>query len=242
MMDYYKKNTYKTSGELRSKSERKIEALRKKDPSIAPVIIDGNKIARSWWAIAWNRNLESYADYENRIARGRRYVKNGTVIDLKIEKGLVRALVMGSRRKPYEVLIRIDPLDKAHWEAILGHSSKRIDSLESLVRGEFPRELEELFTLRGKGLFPSPSEIRFDCDCPDWADMCKHVAAALYGIGARFDEDPTLFFMLRDIEFEDLIRKSLEQTVDNLLENADRKSGRTLSDDKVWNLFDIEKG
>lgn len=241
-MGYYRKNTYKTSGELRAKADRKLKALRKKDPSIAPVLIEGNKIARSWWAKAWNRNLEGYADYENRIARGRRYVKNGAVVDLKIEKGLVRALVMGSRGKPYAVLIRIDPLDKANWAAILGHSSKRIDSLESLVRGEFPRELEELFTLRGKGLFPGPAEIHFNCDCPDWADMCKHVAAVLYGIGARFDEDPTLFFLLRDIEFGDLIRKSLEQTLDNLLENADRKSKRTIVEDEIWELFDVEEG
>lgn len=241
-MGYYKKNTYRTSGELRAKSERKIETLRKRDPSIAPVLIEGNKIARNWWAKAWNHNLESYADYENRIARGKRYVKNGAVIDLKIEKGLVRALVMGSRGKPYEVLVRIVPLDKANWDVIVNHSSKRIDSLEALVRGEFPRELEELFTLRGKGLFPRPDEIQFDCDCPDWAYMCKHVAAVLYGIGARFDEDPTLFFLLRDIEFEDLIRKSLNQTLDGLLENAEKKSRRTLEGDEVWSLFDIEEG
>lgn len=241
-MRYYKKKTYKTSGELKAKAERQLLALRKKDPTIKPVCIEGNKIARSWWANAWNRNLESYADYENRIARGKRYVKNGAVIDLKIEKGLVKALVQGSRGAPYRVKISIAPMAKVDWDRIVVNSSKRFENVEALVRGEFPQDMEELFTMRGKGLFPTPSGIHFECNCPDWADMCKHVAAVLYGIGARFDEDPTLLFLLRDIEFEGLIQKSLEQTLDNLLENADRKSERTLDDDGVWDLFGIEEG
>ena len=81
--------------------------LRKKNPDIKPVIIDG-KLAKSWWAQAWNRNLEGYADYSNRIGRGRSYVKSGAVLDLSIKPGEVCALVQGSRAKPYDVTVRID--------------------------------------------------------------------------------------------------------------------------------------
>jgi len=212
--------------------------LRKKNPDIKPVVIDG-KLARTWWAQAWNRNLESYADYSNRIGRGRSYVKSGAVLDLTIAPGEVSALVQGSRVKPYDVTVRIDPLSKRKWETITQSCSRKITNLEDLASGKFPTELMELFTNRGDGLFPSPKEIKFSCSCPDWATMCKHVAAVLYGIGARFDEDPTLFFLLRDIEFTELLRKSVEEKMNSMLKNAGTVTARTLTDVDIPGLFGV---
>jgi len=212
--------------------------LRKKNPNIKPVVIDG-KLARTWWAQAWNRNLESYADYSNRIDRGRAYVKSGAVLDLTIAPGEVRALVQGSRVKPYDVAVKIDPLQKQKWYAITQRCSRKITNLEDLSSGKFPTELMELFTNKGDGLFPSPKEIKFSCSCPDWATMCKHVAAVLYGIGARFDEDPTLFFLLRDIEFTELLRKSVEEKMNSMLKNAGKVTTRTLTDANTLELFGV---
>ena len=212
--------------------------LRKKNPDIKPVVIDG-KLAKTWWAQAWNRNLESYADYSSRIGRGRTYVKSGAVLDLTIAPGEVRALVQGSRVKPYDVAVIIDPLLKQKWEAITQRCSRKITNLEELASGKFPTELMELFTDKGDGLFPSPKEIRFSCSCPDWASMCKHVAAVLYGIGARFDEDPTLFFLLRDIEFAELLRKSVEEKMNSMLKNAGTVTTRTMTDVNTLELFGV---
>jgi len=215
-----------------------IAKLRKKNPDIKPVVIDG-KLARTWWAQAWNRNLESYADYSNRIGRGRSYVKSGAVLDLTIAPGEVRALVQGSRAKPYDVAVIIDPLEKQRWETITQRCSRKITNLEDLASGKFPTELVELFTDKGDGLFPSPKEIKFSCSCPDWATMCKHVAAVLYGIGARFDEDPTLFFLLRDIEFTELLRKSVDEKMNRMLKNAGTVTTRTLTDVDIPGLFGV---
>jgi len=212
--------------------------LRKKNPDIKPVVIDG-KLAKTWWAQAWNRNLESYADYSSRIGRGRTYVKSGAVLDLTIAPGEVRALVQGSRVKPYDVAVIIEPLQKQRWEAITQRCSRKITNLEELASGKFPTELTELFTDKGDGLFPSPKEIRFSCSCPDWASMCKHVAAVLYGIGARFDEDPTLFFLLRDIEFAELLRKSVEEKMNSMLKNAGTVTTRTMTDVNTLELFGV---
>src|SRR5260370_37407973 len=55
------------------------------------------------------------------------------------------------------------------------------------------------------GLFPSPREIKLSCSCPDWAEMCKHVAAVLYGIGTRLDQQPELLFRLHGVDEKELI-------------------------------------
>ena len=237
-MAYYKSTPV---SEIRRKAEKKIEQLRKKDPSIAPIVIAGNKIAKTWWAKAWNSNLERYADYSNRIGRGKSYVRNSAVIDLKIERGKVRSKIQGSRNKPYEVTIYIDKLSQEKWNTLLKRYSHKIESFEALISGEFPKELEGTFTEKGEGLFPEPDEIHFECTCPDWAYMCKHVAATLYGIGARFDEDPTLFFLLRDIDFHELIRKSVDVRMNDLLAKSDLVSSRELKSKNIYTLFEIDE-
>ena len=215
-----------------------IAKLRKKNPNIKPVEITG-KLAKTWWAQAWNRNLESYSDYSNRIGRGRSYVKSGAVLDLSISPGKVCALVQGSRVKPYDITVKIDPLPEKKWIAITQRCSHKIADLEELATGMFPQEFMELFTNKGDGLFPSPKEIHFSCSCPDWASMCKHIAAVLYGIGARFDEDPTLFFQLRNIEFSELLKKSVEEKMDSMLKNAGKTTSRTMQDVDTYELFGV---
>lgn len=230
---------YTPARERKAKAAKAAVKLKKKNPELAPVVIAGRNIATTWWGKAWNRNLELYADYENRIARGRSYVRAGAVLDLRIDTGAVRALVQGSRAKPYEIEIRIEALSKANWEKVLDVCGHEIDGLSDLVEGKFPQRLETLFTAKGSGLFPSPREIAFRCSCPDWASMCKHVAAALYGVGARFDQDPMLFFKLRDIDFEALLKKTIDRKIDNLLENAGRKTPRVMDGADIAGLFGL---
>ena len=213
--------------------------LRKKNPNIKPVILEGKKLARTWWGIAWNKNLESYADYDSRIGRGRSYVRSGAVLDLSIEPGGAHALVSGTASKPYEITIKIEPLPKKKWDALMKKCSHKIASLEDLASGKFPEELMELFTDKGGGLFPSPREISFSCSCPDWASMCKHVAAALYGIGARFDDDPMLFFTLRDIDFTELLKKTVEEKMKSMLKNAGKATDRVMKDVDTYELFGV---
>lgn len=233
--DYYPQ--YVSAAKKKQKAQKQLEKLKKKNPDLAPVIIKGRAIATTWWGKAWNKNLERYADYTNRIGRGRSYVRQGAVLDLKLETGLARALVQGSRSKPYKIEIRIAPLAPEKWDGILKLCRHKIDGLAELVEGKFPEELAEIFTLEGKGLFPQAEDIDFSCSCPDWAVMCKHVTAALYSISARFDEDPTLFFKLRNIEFTGLLKKTIEQKMQSLLENAGKKSRRLLDDEDAAALF-----
>ncbi len=238
-MGFYGFPKYESVAEKKAKASNSLEKLKKKDPEIEPVIIEGRTLARSWWGKAWNLNLESYADYGNRIARGKSYVRSNTVLDLKIFKGRVVAKVQGSRAKPYEVEIRIDTLNNKRWEQVTALCNHRIDSLEQLVEGKFPKELEVLFTEKKYGMFPSPKEIHFDCSCPDWASMCKHVAAVLYGIGARVDKNPMLFFELRDLDGQELVRKSMESKLESMMKNAGNKSRRAIADEDISDIFGL---
>lgn len=238
-MSYYGFPEYVSVQEKKDKANRAIVALKKKNPDIEPIIIEGNVLAKSWWGKSWNKNLENYADYSNRIGRGRSYVRHNSVLDLKIIQGNVLALVQGSGRKPYSVTVKIDALKKEMLKKVMELCNNKISSLEELLEGKFPKDLELLFKEEKHGLFPSPREIHFYCSCPDSAYMCKHVAAVLYGIGARFDSDPMLFFTLRNIEASVLIKKSIEAKLDSMLKNAGKKSKRAIDEKSIYDIFGV---
>ena len=224
----------------KARMAKSLKRLKKKDPNLAPIQIAGRKLASTWWGIAWNTNLERYADYSNRIERGRSYVRNGAVLDLRIEPGKIMGLVQGSHLRPYRIEISIQPLRPEAWSAVTKACIGSIQSLRDLIEGRFPKVLSDLFTAKGVGLFPTPREIQFSCSCPDYADLCKHVAAILYGVGARLDQDPTLFFVLRKVDISDLINHSLNQATDALLEKSKSRSRRALADDDLSGLFGVD--
>lgn len=194
---------YVSAAERRRRAALKMEKLRKKGRTISPVIIEGRTIAKTFWGKAWCENLERYSDFANRLPRGRTYVRNGSVIHLQIAPGKVEALVSGS--SIYTVTIGVAPVAKARWRSIRKDCAGGIDSLVELLQGRFSNGVMERICRQKTGLFPSPGEITLACSCPDWADMCKHVAAVLYGIGAQLDQCPELLFRLNQVDENELI-------------------------------------
>ena len=161
-MSTYYYPEYVPVAQKRAKAARKLRALRKKNPNIRPVVIEGRTIARTWWGKSWNQNLERYADYSNRIGRGRSYVRHGAVLDLQIKPGKIHALVQGSQARPYEVVVSIKALNKSNWKDVRKAAEGQLDSLAELLAGEFPKTLQASFFDKEEGLFPAPKEIRFD--------------------------------------------------------------------------------
>jgi uncharacterized Zn finger protein len=204
--DYYGFKPYVSVGVRRAQAARELAKLAKKGRKISPVVIDGRKIAKTFWGEAWCDNLERYSDYANRLPRGRTYARNGSVVDLQVASGSVTALVSGSTM--YDVKVTVAPVPRARWSAICGDCSGAIDSLVELLQGRLSKGVMTRLCEEKAGLFPSPKEITFTCSCPDWASMCKHVAAVLYGIGARLDHQPELLFTLRKVDQQDLIAKA----------------------------------
>ena len=187
----------------RRKAARTMARLRKGGHPVAPVEIGGRAIATTFWGKAWCDNLESYRDYENRLPRGRTYVRNGSVLDLQIAPLEVKALVVGS--SIYEVTVRVKPIGESRWHALCRDCAGAIGSLIELLQGRFSKAVMERLCRQEGGLFPRPSEIRFSCSCPDAASMCKHVAAVLYGVGSRLDKSPDLLFRLRGVDENELV-------------------------------------
>ncbi|HEX9244026.1 MAG TPA: SWIM zinc finger family protein [Anaeromyxobacter sp.] len=194
---------YVPVAERRKRAARKLAQLRKKGHDPKPVVIDGRVIATTFWGKAWCDHLESHADFENRLPRGRTYVRNGSVIDLKILEGEVRALVSGSEF--YEVKVEIQPLAAAQWKTVRRECAGQIGTLVELLAGRFSSAVMEVLCHRQKGLFPATREITMSCSCPDGAWLCKHLAAVLYGVGARLDHAPELLFTLRGVEGAELV-------------------------------------
>ena len=226
--------------ELRRRAQASISAAKKKGLAMEPAVPLSRQgpVCQSWWGQAWCENLERYADFGSRLERGRRYIRSGAVVDLKIRKGRIEARVQGSRRIPYKVDIRISPLSEEKCQTILEKCGRRIQTMEDLVYGKFPEELKELFTQKD-GLFPSPAEISFMCSCPDWALMCKHVAAVMYGIGLRLDENPFYFFELRGIDVDRFIDVALDSKVESMLEHASVATSRMMDAAFIPEIFGV---
>ena len=202
-MAYWGWRPYVSVAQRRGQALREMAKLKKQGHPVSPVIVEGRTIVKTFWGKAWCENLERYSDFENRLPRGRTYVRNGSVIDLQIAPGEIKALVSGS--EIYKVKVKVAPVAKARWQSICKDCAGAIDSLIELLQGRFSKGVMERVCRQKTGLFPSPDEIQLSCSCPDWADMCKHVAAVLYGIGARLDQQPDLIFRLHNVDEKELI-------------------------------------
>jgi uncharacterized Zn finger protein len=203
---WYEWRPYVSAAQRRRAAERELRKLTKKGQRISPVVIRGRAIAQTFWGKAWCDNLERYSDFSNRLPRGRSYVRNGSVLDLQIAPGEVRALVSGTQ--VYQVAVQVVGLPRRRWTSICRDCTGAIDSLVELLQGRFSKGVMDRICQEQTGLFPAPREIRFACSCPDWASMCKHVAAVLYGVGARLDEQPQHLFTLRKVQEQNLVAQA----------------------------------
>lgn len=233
--DYYGFPPYVPVAERRKMAEREAAARRKKGEVLSPVAVRGRGLADTFWGKAWCANLERYGDYANRLPRGRTYVRNGSVIDLKVELGRVKALVMGTHL--YRVEVNITPLEKGRWEALVAECAGKVGSALELLQGKLSDAVMAVITREGTGLFPAPREIRFSCSCPDYASLCKHVAAALYGVGARLDHAPELLFRLRGVDPGEMAGRA---GVDAILEGTAPRADSRLDETDLSGLFGIE--
>jgi len=233
-MSWYGWRPYVPVAVRRARALKKIKKLRNKGLDVQPVEIEGRKIARTFWGAAWCDHLESFSDYENRLPRGRTYVRNGSVCHLDIAKGEVNAMVTGSELYTVKVVIKTLPGKK--WKDVKNRCAGQIGSLLELLQGRLSKNVMSVVTDRNNGLFPLPGEISLMCSCPDWAVMCKHVAAVLYGVGARLDEHPELLFLLRGVDHEELISAEV-----GVAAAGGIKGGRKrIADDDLSDVFGIE--
>lgn len=224
---------YVPVAERRAKALKKVSKLRKGGKKIHPVEINGRTIAQSFWGKGWCDHLESFSDYNNRLPRGRTYVRNGSVCHLEIKPGRIEAMVSGSAL--YSVVITIKKVKPARWKALKKRCAGQIGSMLELLQGKLSHQVMTQVIDRKDGLFPQPGEIEFDCDCPDWAHMCKHVAAVLYGVGSQLDHHPELLFLLRDVDAQELISTDI-----HLPSTQQDAGGEILTGEQLSGIFGID--
>jgi len=235
-MAYYDRwAPYVPVAQRQTKAAKAMQRLEKMGVKIEPVKTGkGRKIAHTFWGEAWCSHLEKFSDYENRLPRGRTYVRNGSVCHLTLSKGKIEAIVSGSAL--YEIEIDINPLPAKKWKKLRELCAGKIGSMLELLQGRFSDNVMSIVTDQENGLFPQPNEIKLDCDCPDWADMCKHIAAVLYGVGVRLDQQPELLFLLRNVDHEALITAELDVTS----ATSGKSKGRRLATADLSDVFDID--
>lgn len=234
--DRYGWRPYVPVAQRRVNAAKAVQKMAKGGAVISPVVLQSKKIATTFWGKAWCGNLEAYSDYSNRLPRGRTYVRNGSVVDLQIGKGRVTSMVSGSEL--YKIEIKITPLSKNLWEKVQYDCAGKIDSLIELLQGRLSTGVMEIVTRRDHGLFPAPKEISMKCSCPDSAYMCKHLAATLYGVGARLDEEPDLLFLLRGVDPSELISKA--SAAEAVRQTTPASSATAIGDADLADVFGIE--
>ena len=233
-MSFWGFRDYLPVTQRRANAAKEVEKLKRQGRVVSPVVIEGRKIARSFWGKAWCENLERYSDFASRLPRGRTYVSNGSVIDLQLTRGKVEARVCGS--EIYKVKIDIAVAAPARWKAICADCAGSVGSIVELLQGKVSKHVTERVCRQADGLFPASKEIKMSCSCPDWADMCKHVAATFYGVGARLDHDPDLLFTLRGVDRSELVSTGADLSITE----AAARSERVLADADVAALFGLE--
>ena len=230
---YHEYKPYVSVAQKRAKAAKEMQKLAKNGLKITPVNIAGRKITTTFWGDAWCTNLEGYSDFVTRLPRGRTYVRNGSVVHMSIEEGLILAYVSGSEL--YKVKIKIKPLAKDQWERLKRESAGKMGTLIELLQGKLSKSMMEMVTDRKNGLFPKPSEIEMKCSCPDYAGMCKHVAAVMYGIGNRLDSSPEILFELRGVDHLELIEQAIPAAP-----IGTRTGTPAISNDDLSDIFGIE--
>jgi uncharacterized Zn finger protein len=232
---YYPFRRYVSVAGRKRRAEMQAKRLRSHGVQGSPVHIAGRTIASTFWGASWCQNIERYSDFFNRLERGRSYVRSGAVIDLGITPGAVHARVAGTSL--YTVEVKIEPLPQQRWHDVCARCAGSIDSVVELLQGRLSKSVMEHICAKETGLFPAPREIAFDCSCPDYASMCKHVAAVLYGIGARLDQQPELLFVLRKVDQNELISSAGSGTE---LEAGKGTGARRLEAADLSGLFGID--
>jgi uncharacterized Zn finger protein len=235
MSRYYGFKPYVPVAQRRRNAEKQMAKQRKKGKVVEPVTIEGRTIAQSFWGKSWCDHLESYMDYANRLPRGRTYVRNGSVVHLGIEPGAIEANVSGSEL--YSIRIKITPVAKSKWKTLCSQCAGAIGSVIELLQGKLSDRVMAIVTDKSQGLFPAPSEIQMSCSCPDSASLCKHLAAVLYGVGARLDQQPGLLFTLRSVNQEELISQATSGT---MLAASKTSAGAELAEHELADVFGIE--
>jgi uncharacterized Zn finger protein len=234
-MGYYGWKPYVRVAQRQAKALKKIKTLRKKGMNIQPIELENRKISTTFWGKSWCKHIESFSDYENRLPRGRTYVRNGSVCHLSIEKGKISAIVVGSYL--YNIEIDIQPLPLEKWLEIKKKCSGQIGSILELLSGQLSDSVMNVVCHQKQGLFPLQGEINISCSCPDWASMCKHVAAVLYGVSSRLDRLPEQLFLLRGVNHEELI--DISASISKSIEKGKSTSQR-IADSSLEDVFGIE--
>ena len=198
--------------------------------------LHSKSISNTWWGQEWCKTINVYADYENRLSRGKTYLRQERVQDLTIEDNTITAKVKGKWSDYYNVTIKIRELPRSKSNIII----KKISELGSILKGSIPEDCRFLFSIGELGLFPTKDDLIYTCDCPDscggliygsnWnsakeicevdpnnAMLCKHVAAVLYSVGSILDKEPLIIFQLRGINVTKYISEEIVAQTNNLL-------------------------
>ncbi len=153
---------------------------------------------RTWWSQRWLRPLDELdAVFDGRLSRGRALARDGGVLQIRVEPGVILATVKGSYWERYDTAIEVPALAESVWARVIDELTRDTLAEATLLAGEMPTGIEAAFARVGARLFAESDELIAECACADGYRPCKHILATMYAMAARLDQEPLLLFQLR---------------------------------------------
>ena len=191
------------AADLKKLAAMRLAELQAEGQELHPVVNSSRKLATHFWGSAWMKQLALCESGGMCLAPGRTLLRHGCVLDMRISRGCITALV--SADELYEVELHLTPLEGEQLESLTLSCGNHINSLLSLLEGKVDTSVLEQLCHPENGILPTPQDWKMHCTCPDWAEPCPHAAAAIYAAGCLIDADPKLLFTLRSIEPDALL-------------------------------------
>ena len=174
------------------------------------------KFGITWWGNSWMNSLKD-TDFTNRIPRGKSYANTGKVYDIDIDDNSISAKVQGRYSDYYDTRISFRTFNESEKKIILDVINSSDVLLSSLLNHELPVELYDELTCKGIQVFPSSvDDFTSSCNCPDYAYICKHIAAVIHMMVHEVDKDPFEVFKLQGCDLVGMLDYDDNSTIQSV--------------------------
>lgn len=157
---------------------------------------------QSWQACQWCDAITDMTDAVSaHLPKAIPLVSAGLVNNICVTPGCIEATIFDQ-----VISIEVRQFALGQWRNVIAMLSDRAIFTTSLLNGELPQGLADIFKQSSLSLFPSKlREFSFQCNCKPAAQPCEHACAVLIAFAQKLEEDPFNIIALRGMTRDNLL-------------------------------------